>query len=34
MGELIIVLPAIMAVLQLVGALTEPDCPVMQGIVL
>ena len=34
MGKLIIVLPAIVALLQMVGALTEPGCQVTQGIVL
>ena len=34
MGKLMVVLASIVAVLQLVGALTEPNCPVIQGIVL
>ena len=31
MGKLMVVLASIVAVLQLVGALTEPNCPVIQG---
>ena len=33
MGKLMVVLAAIVAVLQLAGALTDPGCPVIQGIV-